>query len=120
MVDLKLLRIGRHFRLRDGLKAVIGRTHLENEQIMLLAREGTMIFHPSGFRGPVALLSGDARPGVEEENSIGRIIARDSQDTRSEYPITREISGGDKFTFTVLDKYDPEALEALRIGQNGI
>lgn len=120
MVDLKLLRIGRHFRLRDGLKAVIGRTHLENEQIMLLAREGTMIFHPSGFRGPVALLSGDARPGVEEENSIGRIIARYSQDTRSEYPITREISGGDKFTFTVLDKYDPEALEALRIGQNGI
>jgi len=119
MTDLKLLKIGRHFRLRPGLKVVVGRTQVENEQIRLSAKEGSIIFSPVDFRGPEALTSGDA-PSAAEEEEIGKIITRYSQDVLTEYQISKEVIGTEESIFVVGDKYDPDFLEKLRIGQLSI
>ena len=71
--DLKLLRMGRHIRLRPGLKIVVGRNEDENNRITDLAR-GAMLFVPDGFPGPVILASGAPEP--PEELLIGSVLRR--------------------------------------------
>ena len=115
LVDLKLLKIGRQFRMRPGLKIIAGRTQVENEQIKFLAPQGSVLFYPIRFRGPVAVASGDT-PGTEDEEAIGSILARYSQDTCPKYLIARDVVGGEKSTFSVREKYDPNSLEKIRIG----
>ena len=115
LIDLKLLKIGRQFRLRPGLKIIAGRTQAENEQINFLTQEGSILYYPMKFRGPIAVASGD-EPGMEDEEAIGKIIARYSQDTCPEYLIGRDVIGGGKSMFSVQGKYDPRDLEELRIG----
>ena len=71
--DLKLLRMGRHIRLRPGLKIVVGRNEDENNRISDLA-SGATLFAPNGFPGPVILALGEPEP--QEEFLIGSILRR--------------------------------------------
>ncbi len=70
---LKSLAVGRHLRLRSGLKVVVGRKHAENKKLEEIADSG-LLFSPIGFPGPVALALGD--PDADEEQTIGSIILR--------------------------------------------
>jgi len=76
--DLELLRIGRHIRLRPGLKIVVCRDEKENKRLETLAPTGVLFF-PVGFPGP--LVWADARPEPEEEMRIGSILRRYSRET---------------------------------------
>lgn len=71
--DLELLHLGRHIRLRAGLKIVVGRNEAENLRIEKLADRGTL-FVPVDFPGPVVATRG--RPSLEEQMLIGRILRR--------------------------------------------
>ncbi len=71
--DLQLLRLGRHIRLRPGLKIVVGRNEDENNRIAGLAVEGTL-FAPKDFPGPVVLAL--YKPEPDEETVIGSILLR--------------------------------------------
>ena len=71
--DLKLLRLGRHIRLRPGLKIVVGRNEEENNRITDLAGAATL-FTPKDFPGPVILALGEPEP--QEEPLIGSILRR--------------------------------------------
>jgi hypothetical protein len=71
--DLQALAIGRHVRVRPGLKLVIGRRDAENQLLWDAAAEGVLFF-PIGFPGPVVLAMG--RPTPEEELLIGGVILR--------------------------------------------
>lgn len=75
--DLALLAIGRHLRLRPGLKIVVGRREEENVRLEELAGAGTL-FYPVNFPGPVVLAQG--RPDPAEEHRIGSIIRRYSRE----------------------------------------
>jgi hypothetical protein len=70
---LKSLAVGRHLRLRSGLKVIVGRKHAENKKLEEIADSG-LLFSPIGFPGPVALALGD--PDADEEQTIGSIILR--------------------------------------------
>lgn len=70
---LKLLGIGRHLRLRPGLKLMVGRRHEENERLEEFGELG-VLFSPLDFPGPVVLAIG--KPNPEEEILIGGIIRR--------------------------------------------
>jgi tRNA-specific 2-thiouridylase len=70
--DIRLLAIGRHFRIDTGVKIVVGRDNLENSLLMSLAAEGYHLFKPFGFPGPVALLSGALSQDVKQ--TVGRLI----------------------------------------------
>jgi tRNA U34 2-thiouridine synthase MnmA/TrmU len=70
--DIRLLTVGRHYRLDSGIKIVIGRDNKENTLLMSLASKDYHLFTPSGFPGPVALLQGT--PTQDIKQTIGRLI----------------------------------------------
>jgi len=114
VTDLNLLKAGRHFRMTPALKVIVGRNMEENEKIRTLAKPGSILFMPSGFRGPTATVRGTLDEG--SEILIGRIIARYSQDMLPRYAIQRQIIKGDSATFFVEERFVVEQLENLLIG----
>jgi tRNA U34 2-thiouridine synthase MnmA/TrmU len=70
--DIRLLTIGRHYRIDAGVKIVVGRDNQENKVLMSLAQYGYHLFTPQGFQGPVALLNGN--PTQDLKQTVGRLI----------------------------------------------
>jgi tRNA U34 2-thiouridine synthase MnmA/TrmU len=66
--DIALLKIGRHFRLEDDGKLVVGRNLEENTKIENMVHDGDVLMVPENVVGPTALLRME---GVSEE-SVGR------------------------------------------------
>jgi len=56
--DIDLLKIGRHFRLDQYTKLVVGRNHNENEMIKSLALSNDVLLEVSDHVGPVSILRG--------------------------------------------------------------
>ncbi len=56
--DLNLLRVGRHFRLNDDAKLIVGRDESENDIIDSLMRDGDCRLEALDFGSPVGLLRG--------------------------------------------------------------
>lgn len=57
--NLALLKVGRHFRLGDNTRLVVGRDEGENNQLAQLARAGDYLFSPQkDLAGPTALARG--------------------------------------------------------------
>ncbi|MCX7988408.1 MAG: hypothetical protein N2647_03070 [Thermodesulfovibrio sp.] len=67
--NVELLKIGRHFRLSEKCKAIVGRDAQENE--ILLNRQRGFFIYPADFKGPVILLSGEY--SEEEIDKAGSI-----------------------------------------------
>ncbi|GAQ94367.1 tRNA U34 2-thiouridine synthase MnmA/TrmU, contains the PP-loop ATPase domain [Thermodesulfovibrio aggregans] len=55
--NIELLKIGRHFRVSEHCKVIVGRDEKENE-FLLNNHYGTFIY-PKDFKGPVVLLTGN-------------------------------------------------------------
>lgn len=72
---IKLLKIGRHFRLNPDSKLVVGRDERENEDLLRIAKDTDFIFMPVEANGPVALGRGeDFNNGLID--LAGSIVAR--------------------------------------------
>lgn len=112
--NIELLKLGRHFRISDRTKLIVGRDERENERLSVMAREGDYLFMTVDVAGPVGL----AR-GVLNEDTIGicaGIICHYSDINGStDIRITYVESGGQKeYTLNVLP-IDDGSLEKLRI-----
>jgi tRNA-uridine 2-sulfurtransferase len=70
--DVRLLTIGRHYRMDSGIKIVLGRNNEENTMLLSMAPNGYRLFVPHGFPGPVALLTGYPTQAIKQ--TIGRLI----------------------------------------------
>lgn len=70
MTDIPLLKTGRHFRLPDGSKLVVGRNEKENDRLALLATSTDLLLNPVGTAGPTTLLRPVAPPAGPEETVI--------------------------------------------------
>jgi len=53
--DIELLKLGRHFRLSENAKLIVGRDQKENEQLLSFNLENSLFFYPLQAKGPVAL-----------------------------------------------------------------
>ena len=60
LVEIGLLRLGRHFNLPGGAKLVIGRNQAENERLQKTVVGGRLLLRPIGTPGPSCLLSANA------------------------------------------------------------
>jgi hypothetical protein len=58
--ELALLKIGRQFRLRDGVKAAVGKNVADNRVLTALRAPGDLLLRTSGVPGPVMIVSGAA------------------------------------------------------------
>jgi len=58
--DLELLKIGRQFRIRAGIKAAAGRNDADNQALTALRGPGDLLLRTGSVPGPVLILSGAA------------------------------------------------------------
>ena len=67
--DIEFIKYGRHFRLPDGARLVVGRNQAENQRLETLKREGDLILKTTEVPGPLAVLPrGTAPDGLSEED----------------------------------------------------
>lgn len=72
--DLQLLKVGRHFSLRPGVKCIVGRNQTENEKILSLGRESDWVFKVTDGPGPITLAKGSLQE--DDFQWIASITAR--------------------------------------------
>jgi len=112
--DLVLLTLGRHFRLHDGLKVILGRNQEENDRLANLTQPGQVLFTPHQFPGPTALAIGTIGPDDRQE--IGKMITAFSQDPGNTPLIRQQVAENDRASFTVEITRTRNAYDHLRIG----
>ena len=110
--DMMLLKVGRHFRLSDAVKMVVGRDEGENAYLNRFV-DGRAQVWVDDFPSPLTLLEGS--PSARELETACQITARYS-DGRSEptVPVRWQI-GDDEGQLTVVPLDDDDALEEMRI-----
>ena len=57
LTQFRLFHVGRHFRLAENVKVIVGRNHEENEQLTRLS-EGRLRIDPLDVMGPTTLVEG--------------------------------------------------------------
>lgn len=109
--DLDLLKVGRHFRLSDGLKVIVGRDEKEN-RFLERYRKGKWAFQVIGFEGPLTLAEGEPTP--EEITAIARITARYS-DGKNEPSVKVRYERDEIKGEVIVSPMDQQTLEGWRI-----
>ncbi len=109
--DISLLTTGRHFRLSETTKIIVGRKETENVSLEKLKKLGTL-FIPD-FKGPTVLTKG---PVNEEEcNLIASIIARYGKPEADEKIINIEDQNGQTKSIQFDTVTSDEELNKIRI-----
>lgn len=106
--ELKLLRIGRHFRLNSGRKVIVGRNERENRMIHNLSRPGDAILEPVDIPGPTVLLLNSA--SQEDTLTAARICAR-----YSDYKPMAQIKVGGRDEILLVTPIREDEIKNLRI-----
>jgi len=70
--DIPLMKYGRHFRLNDGAKLVVGRNKEENQYLQDIDNDKYLHIRTVGLPGPHAMLSKDAT--LEDTKTAAQII----------------------------------------------
>jgi tRNA-specific 2-thiouridylase len=114
---VETLKIGRHFRVSEEAKVVLGRNEAENMRLEDLfgssTGRGATLVVPEDFKGPAALILGEAAPDAIE--TVGGMMLRYGKQTSGE---ARRIQVRTKTGETVVAVsylLDDAALDALRI-----
>lgn len=108
--DVNLLKVGRHFRLSPGVKAVVGRDEAECSRIEALNREKDILLEDADRPGPLTLIRGEAD---QKEIELAAAIAARYCKPGAE-SIRVAIRGRSQETLTI-QPADEETLTSLRI-----
>ncbi|MFA5115983.1 MAG: tRNA 4-thiouridine(8) synthase ThiI [Candidatus Omnitrophota bacterium] len=112
--DIRLLKLGRHFRLNGQAKLIVGRDEKENNELFEIAQQGALCFYPREAAGPTAISSGDLDD--KNINDACRMIARYSDKKEGE-PVEvsyKTLPDGAVHTASFSPMEEPE-MEKLRI-----
>ena len=63
--DMEMLRIGRHFRIDNATKLIVGRNEQENVTLVEYLAPGRVLFEPDDFPAPSVLLVGPPNDAAE-------------------------------------------------------
>lgn len=88
---IEMLKVGRHFRLRPGVKAVVGRNHEENERLMELRGKEDTLLQCIGIPGPTTIITGPASD--EDLLTSASLCARYSDASDKPVPVLYEGRG---------------------------
>lgn len=90
MVELSLLKVGRHFRMPDGRKVIVARNEAENRKLEALCRGRHTVYVADGFSGPSVCVQGGN--GIHPSDLLRKVFTRYSkQGTAPPFPL-REVS----------------------------
>jgi len=110
--DMMLLKVGRHFRLGDAVKIIVGRHESENDYLERF-REGRGAVWVEDFSSPLTLLEG--RPSADELELACRITARYSAGRGEPSLPVRWCMGPREGQLRVEPVQEDSLLEPLRI-----
>jgi tRNA U34 2-thiouridine synthase MnmA/TrmU len=111
--DIELLKIGRHFRLSESTKLVIGRNELENFKLRSMIDEDDILIEAKDFPGPIGILRANHYERHQVERA-SRMILRYSdspRDSKSEVTIFQNGRTSNISAFPM----DDRNIENLRI-----
>jgi tRNA-specific 2-thiouridylase len=78
--DFELLKLGRHYRLPSGAKAVVGRNEAENNRLEAMAQAGDVLLERDDMAGPTVLLCGARdKHGADDRNLAARLCVLHSK-----------------------------------------
>lgn len=110
--EMKLLQIGRHFRVSSDLKVIVGRDEDDNKKLSAFKGERDTFFEPE-FSGPAALAKGEL--AEEDRKMIGSIILRYGKVRDDEIPSVEYQNGSSSGKFLVASPIEDSALDEMRI-----
>ncbi|MBD3182142.1 DUF814 domain-containing protein [Candidatus Poribacteria bacterium] len=110
--DAHLLNVGRHFRLADGNKIIVGRDQADNENIMEMANDSDVIMRVRDYPSPVTLIPYGGT--INDINTAASICVRYSDAPGGEEVLVRYKNGG-KTEEIEASAYPDERLEKIRI-----
>ena len=111
--DFDLLRTGRHFRLSEHCKAVVGRDNSDNEKILAAVRSGETILRWLDGSSPLVLLMGE--PRQVDLVQAGRILMRYTKAAKGETARLSVQIDGNQSEINVLNDLQEDELERFRI-----
>lgn len=68
--DMDLLKLGRHFRMNEFSKLIVGRNQFENEQIQSLVNESDYLIQPTTIPGPTSILRINTKPDLRKHKHL--------------------------------------------------
>ena len=90
--DVRLLRVGRHFRLPSGRKVIVGRDRAENAILENLQGTTDLLLQPVSIPGPSALLYASANH--EEMLTAARMVAAYTEGGTAVRVFVKSLEGG--------------------------
>lgn len=112
--DVKLLKLGRHFRLSSTAKLVVGRNEKENANLFDLGRPHDIILDARSVPGPLALVRGEVTDNDIDVSASITARYTDHKDTRP-VRIVKRIVGNEKETTLTAVPAVGESFEQMRI-----
>ena len=113
--DVKLLKVGRHFRIDSKTKVIVSRKEDENLAIQNLARDSDYLLHLKDIPGPLSLVRGDIND--EKLKIAAQLTARSSKAKSlpsTEVVISRTQQGFEQKVLNV-PQIDPGKAEELMV-----
>jgi len=90
--DLYLLKTGRHFRISDNLKFIVGRDGKENEKLMNLSEKGDFIFDILDIPSPIGLARSSVASFAQKDiETMASIIVRYSDGNSKSLVVSYKI-----------------------------
>ncbi len=111
--DFHLLRTGRHFRLSENCKAIVGRDISDNEKILASAAPGEATVRWLGGGSPMLLLAGE--PDTADVETAGRIVLRYTRAPKGESCQMSMMKNGRLKEFEAVNDMGEDELERLRV-----
>jgi len=110
--DVELLKVGRHFRLSEEEKVIVGRDFTENQRILSLEREDDWILKVLAYKGPIALIPYGASAAAKRLSASIVVRYSDAPKERSVEVILRRNSDHEVLSAAPISE---EELRRLRI-----
>lgn len=103
--DIELLKYGRHFRISDNVKVIVGRNNADNEGLKKLITEDDLILNMTNFPGPFVLVP----YGSESDKQIASSLCirySDAPDDQKANVLCRHNNKSETILSTAADKED--------------
>jgi tRNA U34 2-thiouridine synthase MnmA/TrmU len=118
--DINLLRLGRHFRLSDECRIIVGRDENENNAIESLAEKGDYLLWVEGYGSPLTIICGNA---TEDDIKLAASLCARYSDAKKLPEVELTVSVNDvRYTLTtppadnsVLNEYMVQPEKKLRL-----
>jgi tRNA U34 2-thiouridine synthase MnmA/TrmU len=111
--DFSLLKVGRHFRTGPRTKLIVGRNEAENNQLEHAVKDGEATLRWLEGSSPLGIVTGE----MDESHlrTAAEVLLRYTKAEKGRECTVQIGAGGQEWDISVVNGFDDNAIEALRI-----